>query len=130
MKTKIEIITALSTLAPSVCLETIWEHDNDAIWDIADPTLCEEDFRAWQSTVKARAVSIGIMHQGLAYMGGTWEKFGDKPEESNPDISGYFPQMAQEALRELSESLPEFNAEQTSPLPVQIEIGRALAYLK
>jgi len=44
------------------------------------------------------------MLTGGAYLAGTWEHYGDHPSKSNPDISGYLPQMIEEALVELHES--------------------------
>jgi len=38
---------------------------------------------------------------GSAYLGGTWEKYGENPSVSNPEISGYEPQMTVEALNDL-----------------------------
>jgi hypothetical protein len=43
----------------------------------------------------------GEEDSAFASLGGPWEKAGDLPEESNPDISGYEPDMTREALEEL-----------------------------
>ena len=107
---KTELQKALSKIAPSVCIQTIWEHDPDLFdirqncdgFDDEDP----DDWQAWQSEVRASAIADGEEVSGSAYLGGTWEKAEDIPEESNPEISGYERQMTVEALEELSKALP------------------------
>lgn len=107
---KTDLQKELAKLAPHISIKTIWEHDSD-LRDIRED--CDgfddenpEDWQAWQSEARATAIADGEAFSGSAYLGGTWEKAGDLPEESNPDISGYEPQMTAEALEELSKSLP------------------------
>lgn len=96
-----ELLARLAQVAPSIAIETIWERDTDARWDM-DPSCGDpDDFTAWQSEVRASAIVAGRMVSGSAYLGGTWEKYGDNPAKSNPEISGYLPQMIEEALQEL-----------------------------
>ncbi len=105
MKTPANLFAALRAAAPSIAIEILWEHDDDIHPDIrkdcdfedADPN----DWQAWRSEVCASAIVNGCMETGSAYLGGTWEKAGDNPAVSNPDISGYLPQMIEEALRKL-----------------------------
>lgn len=96
------LLLLLARIAPCIAVETIWTHDPDAKWDFDDPNMDEDDYEAWQSEVKATIISQGQLVSGSAYLGGTWEKFGDFPWKTNPDISGYFPQMLDEALEELA----------------------------
>lgn len=96
-------LTELKTIAPHIAIEIVWEPDQDATWDIEDPEMKEEDYEAWQSTVRASVIAHGELVSGEEHLCSTWEKYGDKPAESNPDISGYLPQMIQGALRELGE---------------------------
>jgi len=112
MKTPLQ--THLATIAPSISVKTIWEHDPD-LHDIRkdcdgfeneDPA----DWQAWQSEVRASAIIGGKTLSGSAYLGGTWEKYGDHPAASNPEISGYEAQMILEALSELHGLIPEGNA--------------------
>lgn len=108
---KTELQKALSKIAPYVSIHTIWEHDCDMI-DIrrhCDGMDDEDlnDWQAWQSNVQAVAIIAGEEIEGNAYLGGTWEKAGDLPEVSNPDISGYELGMTVEALRELGEQITE-----------------------
>jgi len=119
---KTELQKALANIAPSICIRTIWEHDQDCrdirkdVCDLEDED--PEDWQAWQSNVKAVAIVNGEEIEGNAYLGGTWEKAGDVPEESNPEISGYENQMTVEALEEL---LTIFSPAVHRSLAVQIE---------
>lgn len=101
----------LAKIAPHIAIRTIWEHDHDHFdirkdcdgFDDENP----EDWQAWQSEIRATAICDGEEVTGFAYLGGTWEKAGDDPASSNPDISGYERQMTEEALRELGEQITE-----------------------
>ena len=125
---KSELQRALSKIAPYIAIETIWEHDPDCRdprkecdgFDDEDP----EDWQAWQSEVRATAICDGEELTGSDYLGGTWEKAEAIPEESNPTISGYEPQMTAEALEELQKKLPE-----TEEL-LHAQIISALAHIK
>lgn len=103
---KTELQKALATIAPSLCIRTIWEVDEDCgpisrECDWFDPS---EDYNwtPWQSNIRAVAIVNGEEIEGNAYLGGTWEKAGDVPEEINPEIGGYENQMTVEALEELA----------------------------
>jgi hypothetical protein len=122
MKTKLQI--ALATIAPSISIRTIWEHDQDSgpiskECDGFDKSE-DDDWQAWQSEIRATAIVTGEEITGSAYLGGTWEKYGDDPATSNPTISGYENQMTQEALEDMPEASEEIAA----------QICAALAYLK
>jgi hypothetical protein len=129
MKTALQ--TSLTHLAPSIVIETLWEHDPDAHseWKtLAAPgnALHGEDpdnWECWQSEVRARAIWNGTLLTGSAYLGGTWEKAGDDPRKSNPEISGYEPQMTDEALTELAKQLPPHH-----PALTEIEAARSHLY--
>ena len=102
---------AHATTAPSLLITVTWEHDPDDRWDDplnADWTKGEDpsDWQAWQTTVTAAVVVSGRLVAGHDYLGGTWEKFGDDPRQTNPHISGYLPQMVEAALKELQAHLP------------------------
>jgi len=113
MKTKLQ--ATLATIAPSISIQTEWSHDSD-LRDIRKD--CDgmddenpEGWQAWQSEVSASAIVNGEIVSASAYLGGTWEKAGDNPHESNPDISGYEPQMTAEALTELLTLAPAYSGE-------------------
>jgi hypothetical protein len=119
MKTPLQL--ALATIAPSISIRTIWEHMHDIRedcegFDGEDPN----DWQAWQSEVRATTIHKGEEITGSAYLGGTWEKAGDNPAESNPDISGYENQMTVEAL----EDLPELSED------LAAQVCAAIEYLK
>lgn len=102
---KTELQKKLATLAPHVSIRTIWTHDPD-LYDISQD--CDgmegenpEDWQAWQSEIRATAIVDGEEVSASDYLGGTWERAGDVPEESNPTISGYELQMTREALSQL-----------------------------
>src|SRR5687768_5872532 len=97
------LLERLAAVAPQIAIQTIWEHNSDETWEGAgDWTdgLDPEDWQCWQSEVKATAIFNGRKITGSDYLGGTWEKACDHPAKSNPDISGYFPQMVEAALLE------------------------------
>lgn len=107
---KTDLQKHLATLAPSISIQTIWEHDpnhSDIRKDcdgFDDENPC--DWQCWQSEIRATAIHNGEEITGSAYLGGTWEKYGDDPAKSNPDISGYELDMTREALTELMEQIP------------------------
>lgn len=124
---KTELQKRLATVAPSISIVTLWEHDPE-LRDIRDD--CDgfddenpEDWQAWQSEIRATATVVGEEIAGNDYLGGTWEKAGDNPAESNPEISGYENSMTQEALCSLAAGIPDGS-------PIQAEIEAALAMLK
>ena len=104
MKTQLQ--QELARIAPYININTYWEHDNDC--GPISKECCgfdaseDDDWQAWQSNVKAYAVIDGEDKEGNAYLGGIWERADSLPEESNPTISGYEPQMTVEALEELA----------------------------
>lgn len=121
MKTKLQ--KHLATIAPSVSIRTIWEPDQDSgtVSQECDGFTRAEDeeWTAWQSEIRATAITNGEEITGSAYLGGTFERAGDLPEFSNPTISDYEPQMTLEAL----ESLPEASDS------LAAEVCAAIAYL-
>ena len=124
---KTELQKTLAAIAPSIAIRTIWEHDPDH-YDIREDCdgFDDENPEDWQSEVRATAICGGEEITGSAYLGGTWEKAGDNPAESNPDISGYELDMTREALRELRETAGGLSA----PPSIFAEVSAALEYMK
>lgn len=103
----------LAKIAPNICIETIWTEDPDS-WsewrELSKPGNCfdgedRDDWQPWQSQIRATCICNGRTCVGSDYLGGTWEKSGDNPAVSNPEISGYERQMTEGALRELGEQI-------------------------
>lgn len=129
------ILATLATLAPSIAFRVEWTPDDDCRFDehgMTAPGGCfhgedPADWAAWQSEVTATAIVGGETLTGSAYLGGTWERYGDNPAESNPEISGYLLQMLDEAATELALALPQEALEHyysTRELVDQIENAR------
>jgi len=123
MKTKTSLQKQIAIVAPWISISYFWDYDDDCgpISQDCDGFTPEQDdeWQAWQSNVKAVAIIKGDEVEGNAYLGGIWEKVGDVPEESNPDISGYEAQMTVEALEEL-DTLIVKSGESEANLLVQI----------
>ena len=95
----------LKQVAPNIKITTIWSPDPfsgpiSEECDGFDPSE-DGDWCAWQSEVRATAIESGEEITGSDHLGGTFERVEDDPEFSNPDISGYYPQMVDRALEEL-----------------------------
>lgn len=135
MKTKLQ--TALAALAPSISIRTIWEHDEDHdsfIFRKGNALHGEDpdDWQQWQSEVRATAIVNGDELTGSAYLGAIWEKYGDDPATTNPEISGYENQNTVEALKELLTAIEALDGSASYLLRQCLtnQIGDALAYLK
>ena len=119
----------LATIAPSISIETIWEHDPDchSIQDDCDGFEDEDpnDWQCWQSEIRATAIHCGEEVTGQAYLGGTWEKAGEYPWVANPEISGYEAQMTVEALEELRDKIAPGDRRQVLEAIAFIEKGEA-----
>lgn len=102
---KTELQKRITQFVGTVAIETIWSHDTDEGWNPKpgdwNENEQEDDWQCWQSEIRASCIVGGEIVTGSEYMGGTWEKAGDMPSESNPEISGYEQQMTVEALEEL-----------------------------
>lgn len=108
-----ELQKTIAKIAPNISIKTIWEDDPDA-WsewrELSKPGNCfdgedRDNWQPWQSEIRAACICEGREITGSAYLGGTWERAGDNPAISNPEISGYERQMTEEALRELGEQI-------------------------
>jgi len=104
-----ELQAKLATVAPFIRIRTIWSRDPDCSRDwreLSQPGNCFDgekraDWTPWQSEVEALVIVDFEQVKGSAYLGATWERKGDKPHVSNPEIGGYENQMTVEALEEL-----------------------------
>ena len=103
--------TALQTLAPSINIATHWSIDEfaDRMSDACDgeDPANDDDWTAWQSEVRATAVLTGDMIQGTDYLGGTYERIGDDPSTSNPEISDMVVNAVTELLLKAQTDTPQ-----------------------
>lgn len=127
-----ELQKTLAKIAPNIFIQTIWDHDPDH-HDIRED--CDgfddenpEDWQAWQSEIRAACICEGREITGSTYLGGTWEKAGDNPALSNPEISGYERQMTEEALKELLNEMPIVGIDGNAT-PLRAQIDKAIAHL-
>jgi hypothetical protein len=95
------IITDLAGHAPHLHLSTTWEEDPTFTWDGDGPDPATSGFYAHDVTVAVRRIEQGQILEAESHLGGSYSQFGGP---HCPDIHGYFPQMAEEALEELGEA--------------------------
>lgn len=127
-----ELSRALRLAAPSIIISTEWDFEQfNAEVDWRELSQWQggafhgeerDDWTCWQTTVTARAIISGELVKGCDYLGAIWEKYGDDPRKSNPEISGYFPQLVEGALKEMAEEIPAGH-------PLHGEIAAAIALL-
>lgn len=91
----------LAELAPSISFGIVWEVDNYFSWDGEGPDPREEGFSPYNVTVSATSISKGKVIEGFAYLGGCYEK----PGEKDPDVHGYLPQKLEEAIDDILDLL-------------------------
>lgn len=120
-----ELLERLRAVAPSVAITTIWEEEDDpdtSIFNVGWALELEDpcNWVCWESEVRAEAVVAGRLVSGSDYLCGTWERFGDNPAVTNPYISGYFPQKAEEALRQLRQQVGDHEGDQCRRLCVEL----------
>lgn len=88
----------LCKVASSIEITTTWTPSGEA-WDGYSPKL--RGLESYNVEVRARAIIFGSEVSTSAYLGSCWAKPGD----FDPDVHGYFPQMALEALEKLEGKL-------------------------
>ena len=96
-----DLITELSTVAPLVHISTTWEEDPYCTWDGDGDDPSADGYLAHDVTVTAMRIDRGAMRESESHLGGSYSQYHGP---HCPDIHGYFPQMAEEALEELGES--------------------------
>ena len=111
------ILMELKKIAPSIAFSVEHTVDRDYEWDGDGPDPREEGFDPYDVDVYATAIVDGDEVEGRASLGGTY----DKPDDIDPDIGGYLPQMLQEAAEELASKVSG---------PLRAEAKAASKYLK
>lgn len=94
-----KILAGLKKVAPNIAITTEWEEDPNFVWDGDGPDPAEDGYVAYDVDVFARAIVDGETIEGRGSLGGTYAR----PGEQDPDVSGYFAQMVEEALGELAD---------------------------
>lgn len=112
-----KIFETLEKIAPGIAFDVEWEEDQFFDWDGAGPDPREEGFVPHDVDVYARAIQRGDLKEGRESLGGAY----DKPDELDPDIHGYLPQMLDGALEQLETKV-------TNDLHKQVQAARK--YLK
>lgn len=93
-----EILAELKKLAPSVVfIVKSYPAEDPLGWDGDGPHPEAQGLVEHESEVTAKAITNGEFVEGSAYLCGSWYT----PGEPDPDISGYLPQMLEEAAMEL-----------------------------
>lgn len=92
-------IQSLKISRPGIYVSILWSIDTDYVWD-GEPSQ-EPGSPPYVAEVRAVQIVDGKMYSGSDYLGGCY------PEEDgfDPEISGYFPQMLDDALAYLDENL-------------------------
>lgn len=91
------IFAELRRIAPNIAFSVNWEGDPYHSWDGDGPDPREEGYEPHNVDVIAHAIVNGEDIEGRNNLGGVY----DKPDERDPDIHGYLPQMLEEAAKEL-----------------------------
>ncbi len=99
MKTTLQ--KKLAKIAPSICIKTTWSPDPDRGEHDGHDDVRPDGWDAWNADITATVILCGEEVVGKAGMGGVWQAPDDLPWLKNADVSGYEPQMTQEALAEL-----------------------------
>lgn len=97
-----ERIEALKLSRPDVAIEVIRSYDREAVWDGDEPI--SDVYECFDHEVKAITIRKGVLIEASAYLGGSWYDLADKSAdnlENLAEISGYLPQMIDEALDDL-----------------------------
>ena len=115
------IFAKLKKVAPNIAFSVERTSDPNFVWDGDGPDPAEEGYVAYDVDVYARAIVDGEVVEGQDSLGGVY----DLPDELDPDVNGYLPQMLEEATVELMGRLRVQVNDQ-----LQAQGAAALKYLK
>lgn len=102
-----QMIEALKKTRPDVVITVTREEDPYGVWD-GDEPLPDGYYACYDHTVTATCIMDGQLIEGTAVMGGSWYDVLDMDADNQSclrEISGYLPQMIDEALEELDSLL-------------------------
>lgn len=97
------IFRELKRIAPDIAFAVDWEEDHHFKWDGDGPDPREEGYRFYDVRVSAKTIIHGEEYEGKEYLGGV----DGKPDEQDPDVHGYLPQMLLEAVASMMGDLPD-----------------------
>jgi hypothetical protein len=98
------IAIPLAKAAPHIAFSVSYVEDPNFVWDGDGPDPKEDGYAPYDVTVTVHTIINGVKFEGDNYLGGTYEKWGSQgPEDPEPDIGGYLPQMIEEALDDLKD---------------------------
>lgn len=113
-----QIFSRLKELAPLVAFTVTHAPDHYFSWDGDGPDPRDEGYDPHDVTVSAATIHAGTVATGENYLGGHYIK----PGEPDPEISGYLPQMLDEAADELTAALPAAH-------PARPQLAAVVAFL-
>lgn len=116
------LLPALHDIAPSIVITITHEPDDDGFYNWNEEEWGPaENYECYRTTVTATVILNGEFVTASAYLGCSYEKFG---EPKCPEIHGYLPQMIEEAITELRKTdLPGFMTQ-------YCQAGNAIAHLR
>lgn len=99
-------IEQLKISRPDIVIEVTRIADHDTRWDGDDPI--GDEFDCFDHEVTAYTIRNGVRIEGTATLGGSWYDLDDHDAHNQAciaEISGYLPQMIDEAIDELDAQL-------------------------
>lgn len=102
-----QMIENLKRSRPDVVITVTREEDPYGVWD-GDEPLPDGHYVCYDHDVTAAVIRDGCLIEGTASMGGSWYDVTDMDEDNQAclrEISGYLPQMIDEALDALDAQL-------------------------
>jgi hypothetical protein len=97
-------IAALKKERPDVAIRVTRTIDPDPHWSGDGPSPEEDGCVCYEHMVTATAIRKGVEYRGTAYLSGSWYGAEDN-SDTLAEVSGYLPQMVDEALEELDGKL-------------------------
>lgn len=103
-----QMIAQLKIDRPDVVISIDRTVDRNGVWDGDEPI--GDEFICYDHAVYARTIRNGVMIEGVDYLGGSWYDPNDKTPlniDCLAEISGYLPQMIDEAIENMDRALRE-----------------------
>lgn len=101
------IFRELKRIAPNIAFSVDWTEDPNFKWDGDGPDPRDQGYLFYDVEVNAKTIIHGEEYEGKKYLGGV----DGKPDEQDPDVHGYLPQMLQGAVADMIADLPDSMAQ-------------------